>query len=123
MQWDGWTRADAILLHVGDEQSPSAAFSPSDAAKVSLTSPIATSHESPVSDPSASGATAESTPSECLNESWFVSLADAQATIEAWRLDYMETRPHSGLAYRTPAEFAKELLFTISSLIPPTGLA
>ena len=60
---------------------------------------------------------------ECLNESWFVSLADAQATIEAWRVDYMETRPHSGLADRTPAEFARELLFTTSSLIPPTGLA
>ncbi len=33
---------------------------------------------------------------ECLNESWFVSLADAQYTIEAWRVDYNVTRPHSG---------------------------
>jgi putative transposase len=44
---------------------------------------------------------------ECLNESWFVSLADAQQTIEAWRLDYNVARPHSGLANRTPEEFAR----------------
>ena len=52
---------------------------------------------------------------ECLNESWFVSLADARATIEAWRIDYNVARPHSGLADRTPAEFAKELLRATSS--------
>lgn len=46
---------------------------------------------------------------ECLNESWFVSLADARQTIEQWRVDYNETRPHSGLAGRTPSTFAKEL--------------
>jgi putative transposase len=46
---------------------------------------------------------------ECLNESWFVSLADAQQTIEAWRIDDNEARPHGGLADRTPAEFAKDL--------------
>jgi len=44
---------------------------------------------------------------ECLNESWFVSLPDAQRTIEAWRVDYNVARPHSGLADRTPAEFAR----------------
>ncbi len=53
---------------------------------------------------------------ECLNESWFVSLRDAQRTIEAWRLEYNTARPHSGLAGRTPAEFAKELhLMTAST--------
>lgn len=46
---------------------------------------------------------------ECLNESWFVSLRDARETIEAWRRDYNVARPHSGLAGRTPEEFAKEL--------------
>jgi putative transposase len=51
---------------------------------------------------------------ECLNESWFVSLADAQHTIEAWRIDYNVTRPHSGLADRTPAEFAMTLRGTLS---------
>lgn len=48
---------------------------------------------------------------ECLNESWFVSLfvslADARTTIEHWRKDYNETRPHSALAGCTPLEFAK----------------
>ncbi|MCC6246058.1 MAG: transposase [Gemmatimonadaceae bacterium] len=39
---------------------------------------------------------------ECLNESWFVSLLDAQQTIEAYRADYKDTRPHSGLAGCTP---------------------
>lgn len=42
---------------------------------------------------------------ECLNETWFVSLPDAQATIEAWRDDYNRVRPHSSLADRTPHEF------------------
>src|SRR5688500_4924697 len=43
---------------------------------------------------------------ECLNEHWFVSLADAQAAIEAWRVDYNTVRPHSALADRTPHDFA-----------------
>ena len=44
---------------------------------------------------------------ECLNEHWFVSLADAQATIEAWRVDYNTVRPHSSLDGATPEHFAK----------------
>lgn len=43
---------------------------------------------------------------ECLNEELFYDLADAQAKIEAWRIDYNETRPHRSLNQRTPAEFA-----------------
>jgi putative transposase len=43
---------------------------------------------------------------ECLNESYFTSLIDAQTTIEAWRKDYNETRPHSSLGDLTPTEFA-----------------
>lgn len=43
---------------------------------------------------------------ECLNENYFTSLADAKATIEAWRKDYNEVRPHSSLGDLTPAEFA-----------------
>lgn len=46
---------------------------------------------------------------ECLNGTWFTSLADARVTIESWRRDYNETRPHSGLAGSTPLEFAKAL--------------
>lgn len=56
---------------------------------------------------------------ECLNESWFVNLRDAQRTIEAWRVEYNVARPHSGLANRTPAEFAEEFLTTAPSRSNP----
>jgi putative transposase len=42
---------------------------------------------------------------ECLNASWFTSLADARRKIEHWRADYNQHRPHSSLNYRTPSEF------------------
>lgn len=41
---------------------------------------------------------------ECLDRSWFTTLADARATVEAWRCDYNGRRPHSALGYRTPDE-------------------
>jgi transposase InsO family protein len=44
---------------------------------------------------------------ECLNEHWFMSLADAKSKIEAWRQHYNETRPHSALNWLTPNEFAR----------------
>lgn len=44
---------------------------------------------------------------ECLNVHWFMSLEDAREKIEHWRKDYNEYRPHSGLTYKTPAEFAR----------------
>lgn len=46
---------------------------------------------------------------ECLNENYFTSLVDAQTTIEAWRRDYNEVRPHSSLGDLTPAEFASKI--------------
>lgn len=45
---------------------------------------------------------------ECLNEHWFLSLADARSKIEAWRTFYNQERPHSALAWKPPAEFARE---------------
>lgn len=45
---------------------------------------------------------------ECLNEHWFLSLEDARSKIAAWRRFYNEERPHSALAWKTPAEFARE---------------
>ncbi len=45
---------------------------------------------------------------ECLNEHWFMSLADARDKIEAWRRNYNETRPHSALDWLTPMEFARQ---------------
>jgi putative transposase len=43
---------------------------------------------------------------ECLSENWFVSLEDVRKTIEEWRIDYNENRPHSSLGDLTPKEFA-----------------
>ena len=42
---------------------------------------------------------------ECLNVHQFASIADAQAKIEAWRLDYNQRRPHGSLGHLTPTEF------------------
>jgi putative transposase len=44
---------------------------------------------------------------ECLNESWFLTLADARRIVEAWRQDYNTVRPHSALGYLTPEEFER----------------
>lgn len=46
---------------------------------------------------------------ECLNTAWFTSLRDAQRTIELWRCDYNDVRPHKNLGRRTPTEFTKSL--------------
>jgi len=43
---------------------------------------------------------------ECLNEHWFLSIAEAQQRIEQWRVDYNTVRPHSALGDQTPAQFA-----------------
>ena len=44
---------------------------------------------------------------ECLNVTQFLSLDDARAKIEAWRLDYNLARPHSALGHLTPSEFVQ----------------
>jgi len=44
---------------------------------------------------------------ECLNQHWFLSLADARRTIEEWRIAYNTARPHSGLAGCTPLQAAE----------------
>ena len=46
---------------------------------------------------------------ECLSEHWFISLEDVRRTIEEWRIDYNENRPHSSLGDLTPKEFAAQL--------------
>jgi putative transposase len=47
---------------------------------------------------------------ECLNEQWFLTLADAREIIETWRCGYNSVRPHSSLNYATPEEFASQFL-------------
>jgi len=44
---------------------------------------------------------------ECLDPSWFTSLAEARRIIEAWRVDYNLHRPHTSLRMTTPAAFAQ----------------
>ena len=54
---------------------------------------------------------------ECLNVHWFESMEEARARIEAWRIDYNESRPHQALQEETPAQFAmraKELERSVS---------
>ncbi|MCW5766635.1 MAG: transposase [Phycisphaeraceae bacterium] len=43
---------------------------------------------------------------ECLNVHRFESLGEASETIEAWRIDYNESRTHSALGNLSPREFA-----------------
>ena len=45
---------------------------------------------------------------ECLNASWFLSLADARERLEAWRREYNEERPHGSLQNLTPRAFAEQ---------------
>jgi len=44
---------------------------------------------------------------ECLNEHWFLNMADAQEKLDAWRDDYNGQRPHGSLENMTPEEFAQ----------------
>jgi transposase InsO family protein len=45
---------------------------------------------------------------ECLNREWFLSSQEAEVIIEQWRRQYNTERPHSALAYKTPAQVAAE---------------
>ena len=44
---------------------------------------------------------------ECLDQHWFMSVADAREKLEAWRVEYNEERPHSSLGNLAPSEFAR----------------
>jgi len=44
---------------------------------------------------------------ECLNEEVFDTLAEARRSIARWRRDYNDTRPHTSLGGKTPAEAAR----------------
>jgi putative transposase len=57
---------------------------------------------------------------ECLDAHWFKSLSDARRTIEAWRIEYNNLRPHSSLGNLTPTEYAAKL--NESNTPNPSGL-
>jgi len=59
---------------------------------------------------------------ECLNQNWFVDLADARERIEGWRVDYNTVRPHSSLGYQTPVEFAHRAAALRSPTAPSAPL-
>lgn len=44
---------------------------------------------------------------ECLNQEWFTSLNEARTSIERWREDYNEFRPHSSLDNLSPADWVQ----------------
>ena len=62
---------------------------------------------------------------ECLNMNWFTDLADAKRTIEVWRVEYNEVRPHSSLENATPKKFATRIKeqnpMTLSPFFDPSG--
>ena len=45
---------------------------------------------------------------ECLNRHWFETLDEARRKIEAWRVEYNESRPHQGIGEMTPREYAEK---------------
>ena len=46
---------------------------------------------------------------ECIDQNWFLSLADAQVKCEAFRHEYNTQRPHSSIGNKTPTEFIKSI--------------
>ena len=44
---------------------------------------------------------------EKLNDTLFTTLHQARVELAAWKNDYNHHRPHSGLGWQTPSEFAK----------------
>jgi putative transposase len=44
---------------------------------------------------------------ECLNQHWFLTLADAAEKLEAWRRYYNEERPHGAIGNKVPIMLAK----------------
>lgn len=49
---------------------------------------------------------------ECLNESWFTSLAHARAVIAAWCSEFNNERPKRSRGGLTPSQYAKQLART-----------
>jgi putative transposase len=52
---------------------------------------------------------------ECLDAEYFAHLREAKILIEQWRWEYNTQRPHSSLAYRSPAEVGTEARAAMTS--------
>ena len=59
---------------------------------------------------------------ELLNETLFLGLDHAREKVTAWVDDYNNRRPHSALAYQTPAAYAASLSATCDRLRNPDQL-
>jgi DNA-binding transcriptional LysR family regulator len=46
---------------------------------------------------------------ECIDQNWFLSLADARLKCETFRHEYNCERTHSSLGHKTPVEFMKSI--------------
>lgn len=55
---------------------------------------------------------------ECLNLHWFESLEEAREKIEAWRIDYNDTRPHQALKELTPSAYALKSRLSEVEMVP-----
>lgn len=44
---------------------------------------------------------------ECLNQRWFLTLADAAEKLEAWRRYYNEEQPHGAIGNKVPIALTK----------------
>ena len=44
---------------------------------------------------------------ECLNQQWFLTLADAAEKLETWRRYYNEERPHGAIGNKAPIMLTK----------------
>ncbi len=60
---------------------------------------------------------------ECLNEHWFVGLADAEEKIESWRVDYNQHRGRKVAGWKSPAEVAATALAQVVEAQPSTRLS
>ncbi len=58
---------------------------------------------------------------ECLNEQYFIDLADARQSIERWRQQYNRARPHSSLGHVPPAVYAARFTEDPESPVLTTG--
>ena len=60
---------------------------------------------------------------ECLNEHWFLTVADTRRVVEAWRRDDSRTRPHSSLGYQSLETFHLEIKQRIIATPELVGLS
>lgn len=59
---------------------------------------------------------------ECLNETWFTSLAHARTVIEHWRREYNDERPKKALGGLTPTAYAEQLTMKSNAVTVTAGL-